>query len=211
MISVQADFSNYFDMVQSKATTSKFYTDIQKFFKEGKIDAKTYASIMTEYHASTLRESIDTARSMSIGIRELELKTNESVANVALTARRTTAIGEEIAIKQAESNSSIAVNTERIEGMKKEKALTDKKIIQLDREYNIAQADANIRVSESAKNIELITARKELIYRQKNGFDDNKKIKKAEHASNLYGMIESGGAEAPQELVNLVMSSLGNI
>ena len=95
--------------------------------------------------------------------------------------------------------------------MKKEKALTDKKIIQLDREYNIAQADANIRVSESAKNIELITARKELIYRQKNGFDDNKKIKKAEHASNLYGMIESGGAEAPQELVNLVMSSLGNI
>ena len=82
-IDVQGDFSNYFDMVQSKATSSSFYQDIKKYFEEGRIDTKTFASIMIEFNRDTLKEAIDTGRSMSIGVRELELKTNESVANVA--------------------------------------------------------------------------------------------------------------------------------
>ena len=55
------------------------------------------------------------------------------------------------------------------------------------------------------------TDRATLIARQTTGFNDNLRIKKAEHSASLYGMIESGGNEAPKALVDLVMESLNDI
>jgi len=185
-IDVQGDFSNYFDMVQSKATGSSFYQDIKKYFEEGRIDTKTFASIMIEFNRDTLKEAIDTGRSMSIGVRELELKTNESKAEIELSNRRKQAIGEELAIK----NSELAIRQS---------------------ELALAQNINSKELTLYSARITTETNRASLIARQTAGFNDNLKIKKAEHSSSLYGMIESGGNEAPTKLVNLVMSSLNDI
>ncbi len=128
-LSIQADFSNYFQMIQTDAVASVFYTDITKHFNEGKIDAATYAKIITSFHQSTLQEGLSTAKSMSLGVRELELKANES-----------------------------------------------------------------------AKKVEVEEARRLLLERQKDGFDENLLIKTAEITGNQIGMIESGGLNAPQNL-----------
>ena len=185
-IEIQADFNNYFEMVQSKATESAFYTDIQKQFEAHRIDAKTYASIMIEFHKNTLKDALDTGRAMSIGIRELNLKINESVASVAFTNRQKEAIGEELVIKKSE----LAIkNTEMI--MKQ----------------NINSKELTLYDAKNTTE----TNRASLIARQITGFGDNLRIKKAEHSSGLYGMIESGGNEAPAELVNLTMSTLNAI
>jgi len=196
-LSIQADFTNYFGMIQTDATTSVFYTDIKKQFEEGKIDAGTYATIITSFHQNTLQQGLSIAKELSLGIRELELKTNESIAKVALTERQTEAIGEELFIKGADSASNRAVN--------------DARIVEFNREYTLNQARSNREINESSKRIALDEARRQLVLRQKSGYEDNLRIKKAEHSSGLYGMIESGGNESPQDLVNLVMSSLNNI
>jgi len=196
-IDIQSDFNNYFEMVKTKAVNSKFYTDIQAQFEEGKIDARTYASIITSFHADTLKEAIAIGRDMAIGVRELELKVNESVASVALSNRRVESIGEENYLKSQEVISLVALNNKKIEDY--------------NWQYTLAQARENREISLNNKRIEVEEARRLLLARQKTGFDDNLRIKRAEHSSALYGSIEMGGNEAPDDLVSFTMEKLGAI
>ena len=143
-IGIQGDFSNYFDLVESKAISSTFYTDIKKYFKEGKIDAKTYVGAITSLHQDTLKEAVFVAREMSIGIRELELKINDSEAEVAFKNAQTSAIATELSIKQADSSSRMPLDGARTSAIATE--------------LSIKQADSSSRIAlDSARTSAIAT------------------------------------------------------